>query len=536
MMEANGLLSLSSLQDRSARAALMREFSARASLPAPIPAEQIRELVNLSTLLYRLVRADAGWFFSRRGQADHSDFGAEIQALHGAASKALDNLVTRSGEWSRSDNDPLLQRLIGFALYHQGAAMKWCFFRHEPLPNSAWPPMHALYRFAEQAGFATFPMRLFDDESGHRTCLQALYLRSLLLDVLNTGGLSNAQVELADGWLADWASDYALDSSYLAATHALFVDLDAASGLQIATGIADLPSFRYLRVDRLPEQLEEARVALRAGRATSARAATSEFPVEEQVGLLNLIERLYQNLLQASATKIEQRTEVANLLAEVRLGFASARIAVAGNEQGGPGTADQTPMKFGGVELTLAPAAATPGKENEGAAEAHWKVRDMSSKGFGLLIGSEKAERIGTGELIAVKPDGFAHWTMGVVVRKITQRESGETLLGVEILCVRPLAVLLSRYSRTDDAEPDPALAPIGALYLPGRDADGTSDILLLPAGDFALKTSFSLATRAARFRVRINRVLRKGGNWIGLRFEVIGRKDWPSADSRTHR
>ena len=114
---------------------------------------------------------------------------------------------------------------------------------------------------------------------------------------------------------------------------------------------------------------------------------------------------------------------------------------------------------------------------------------------------------------------------MGVIVRKLTQRTVGETLLGIEILCYRPLPVTLTRYAHVRDVEPDPGVTPVRALYLPGGDADGKADILVMPAADFQLKNVFSLAAKKNKFRVRINRVLRKGGDWVGLRFEVIGKQ-----------
>ena len=154
-----------------------------------------------------------------------------------------------------------------------------------------------------------------------------------------------------------------------------------------------------------------------------------------------------------------------------------------------------------------------------------WKIHDMSSKGAGLMVDRVTGERISVGQLLAVKPDGFAHYVIGVIVRKLTQRTVGETLLGVELLSYRPLPVTLQRYAHARDAMPDASHAPVSALYLPGRDPEGKTDILVLPSGDFGLKNVFSLPTQGVNFRVRINRVLRKGDDWVGLRFEVIGKK-----------
>jgi hypothetical protein len=195
-------------------------------------------------------------------------------------------------------------------------------------------------------------------------------------------------------------------------------------------------------------------------------------------------------------------------MADVRLGFVDARLVVSG----------ETRNRAAGET----PAAPLPGTDLR---RTRWKVHDLSSKGAGLMVDRATGEHIGVGQLLVVKPDGFAHYVLGVIVRKMTQRTVGETLLGVEILSNRPLAVTLYRYSHARDAMPDAGSAPVPAMYLPGRDPEGRSDILVLPNGDFGLKNVFSLPTKNVNFRVRINRVLRKGGDWVGLRFEVIGKK-----------
>lgn len=556
-LRSSTVLAVRSLQDRSARASVLRELTALATLAAPIAAEQIRDLIVFENALYSLIRTDKRWYFAHLAQAEAIEFARDIQVLHSAAAKALESLVARRGEWSRSDDDPLLQRIIGFCLYHQGAAIKWCFMRHEPLRPTAWPAAHALYRFAEQVGLATYPMRLFDvegEDGEQRTTLQALYLRPLLVDVLNTGSLSTAQIEIVDAWLADWTTDYALDTDYSPDRHALFVDLDAPSGMHLAAGAADGSSRRYLHIDSLKRQIDTVRAEMRAGRSFHGRGVPNEFPVEEQVGLLEIIERVRQTLFQANASTLAQRTPIGDLRAEVRLGISAVHAAISGDDA--PVQVDDTPkisaaspVQFGGIELTLTPSPSTGNDEPAPTRSNHsgprWQVHDMSSQGFGLTASRAESLDIDIGTLIAIKPDGFANWLVGLVVRKIAQRPApDETLLGVELLSVRPLPVLLTRFAHAIDAEPDTTLAPVAAIYLAGRDSDGSSDgdgnggddVLLLPAGDFGLKTTFSLATRAARFRVRLNRVVRKGRDWVGLRFEVIARKDWPAADSRSHR
>lgn len=510
-----------SLQNREQRASVIGSIKSLADAPAPISPDQVHQLILHENSLYPVIQADKRWFFSNIGKTAAIQFARDLNVLHSVAAKTLEMLVARRGEWSQGDNDPLLQRIIAFALYHHGAAIKWSFFRHEPVKPTVWPELHALYRFADSHGFANTPLSLFAAEAALKITVLSLYLRALMLDVLNTGSLTMPQIEIADGWLAEWTPDYALDENYSPRAHALVVDLDLMAGLQLVTGNAAKPSYRYVRVDGLKEQVESVRSQLRTGNPYLGRGAENSFAMEEHVALLSAIERLYTTLLQASASRIEERKQVSNLMADIRLGFADVRQIVA---EGKSASTDNVPTKAGSLELGLEPAS---GRKDQADDQrwTRWKVHDMSSKGIGLMVDRVTGERVAVGQLLAIKPDGFRHFMLGVIVRKLTQRALGETLLGVEILTYRPLPVTLYRYAHARDAMPDAASTPINAIYVPGRDVEGKSDVLVLPSGDFGLKNVFSLPTSSVNFRVRINRVLRKGADWVGLRFEVIGKK-----------
>ena len=548
------LTSIASLRKREQRTDLINAVKSFADLPGPIRVDDLRQIIHFENKLHPIIQSDKRWFFSLASKTEALQFARDMFVLHGAAAHTLEQLLARCSEWSYTNNDELLQQFVALALYHHGAAIKWSFFRYEPVKPAVWPALHQLFSFAEKNGFSHAPVNLFDHEARYTISAQSLYIRALLLEVLNTGSLSLEQVEIADGWLAEWTADYLFDTTYLPHIHSLFVDTAAAGGLQLVTGNTASSSYRYLRMNNLKNQLETVRAELRAGRPYHGRGTPNLFAMDQHIALLSTIERLYETLLNASASRIEERTPVNHLWADIRLDFAAARNAVAA-ENGAPAqVADTvTPMKFGDLVLTLAPAgetanldaAPTRDRNSTGTSDSdvtitadpvadnrhmRWKIHDISSKGVGLLVDRATGEYVSAGQLLAVKPDGMAHWLLGVIVRKLTQRTVGETLLGIEILCYRPLPILLARdtYAQDTDADvetkADLATDPIAALYLPGTHADGKSDILILPTADFQLKNIFSLATQHSQFRVRINRVLRKGNDWVGLRFEVIGK------------
>ncbi|HEX4859305.1 MAG TPA: hypothetical protein VFV17_09810 [Usitatibacteraceae bacterium] len=488
-----------SIRERGQRVEIANTIKLFAEVPAPINAQHVRKLIEFEDSLYPVIQADKSWFFSNPVHPDALQFSRDLQLIHSLGAKTLQQLIERRGEWCKGDGDPLLVQCIAIALFHHAAALKWRFFRHEPAKPTIWKDLHALYVLAESTGCATAPLVLFEFEPQYRTSIQALYLRTLMLELLNTGNLTTIQIEIADGWLAEWTPEYLLESTWSPRAHALYANLDSMAGLQLVTGVRPQPSYRYLRADGLKGQIEAVRGQLRKGQPYHGRGPTTHFSVDEHVALLAAIERLHSTILQASASRIEERTPVENLAAEVAVGFANARAVL------------QVPGE--------------PAPDPAGHVE-RWKVHDLSSKGMGLMVDRGAGERTAIGEILAVRAGGFRHFMLGVVVRRIIHRVSGETLLGVELLSYRPLPVLLALYNHPRDAEPDPVSAPVAAMYLPGPDPEGKRDILALPGTDFGLKNVFKLATRETAFRVRINRILRKGQDWVGLRFEVIGKKE----------
>ncbi len=538
LVASAGLEGALTIQERKKRATAMIALKSFPDRQGPITPARVRDLIAFENRLHPILQSDKKWFFANAERTDAIQFARDMHVLHNFGAATTEQMVLRRAEWARADDDPLLQRMAAFSLHHLASSIKWCFFRHETVKPQTWPQLHAMLLFAETNGFSTAAMHLFDSESQFKTSIRSLYLRSVLLDVLNTGSLTMPQIEIADSWLSEWTPMYQLDTEFIQGTHSLFVDLDASSGIQLITGNAAWPSYRYLKMDRLRDQVEVVRSELRVGRPYHGHSVSNVFPVEEHVALLANVERVYKSLLEATASHLEERNLVANLVAEVRVGFDAVRSVIVEDATSQDGTETLSKVQFVDFELTLDPLpAATPSTVSEQSPAAvepdvsagrtepvRWKIHDMSSKGMGLLVEREAAESIAVGQLLAIKPDGEPHWLLGTVVRKLTQRTVGETLLGIEMLCFRPLPVKLRPFAEVTDRRPDPLLDAVQALYLPGVEEHGRADILVMPSHDAGLKNVFGMDASAATYRLRINRVLRKDTDWMGVRFEVLGK------------
>jgi hypothetical protein len=140
-----------------------------------------------------------------------------------------------------------------------------------------------------------------------------------------------------------------------------------------------------------------------------------------------------------------------------------------------------------------------------------WRVQDLSARGYGLLVDRASAEAVLLHGIVALRNHESGGWILGSVVRKQPNRGRSEVLVGVEVLGYRPIAVELA----ADGA------SGIPAVFLPGEDADGMLDSLLLPLGEFRAGSRFAIRAGGERYGVRLNRITGKGADWISARFEI---------------
>jgi hypothetical protein len=143
-------------------------------------------------------------------------------------------------------------------------------------------------------------------------------------------------------------------------------------------------------------------------------------------------------------------------------------------------------------------------------------VHDLSSNGYGLIVDQHGSEAILLNGLIALLNQETGRWIVGSVVRKRPSRVHGEILVGVEVLAYHPVTVEL---------DPGSGGAPTHALYLPGTDTSGKLDSLVVRSGEFDSHRVFAIRVAEAEYRVRMNRIIRKGADWINARFEIDSKK-----------
>ena len=518
---AERVLQLKTVREAPSRAAFLGAIRELGKDGGDFTLERLEELMRIEEHFQALLLYDQIDFLRQGGAPSEADrdFALNVQRICLEAANAFQRFLRNRNAWATTrESLDVMFRVTGLALNAIHSFVKWGWFLNEPGRAIPWKQVHALYSLSETDGYSQVPFVLHAAQPSFKPSVQSLYLRTLILEVLNTGSLSRVQIEIADGWFSSWCADYALDTEYSTRNHTFFVDLASDAGMRLMRKDSHGDSMRYVRMDGLKAQIEEVQGGLRHGRLYAGYGAGAVFPVDEHIALLTIIEKFHQSILAGSENRIEERTHFEDREVDVVVGvervmrkMREAPIAPASPAASvAPAAADT--IEMGGLSLTATDA--TPAVL-EGPADPdieRWRLYDLSSKGYGLLVDRPEAEMLLLNGLIALRNHESGGWIVGTIVRKLANRVRGEILVGVEVLAYRPIVV---------DAQPFSGGSPLQAIYLPGIEANGKLDSILIRTTDFRTDQVFEVRAGGALYRVRLNRVIRKGADWIKARFEI---------------
>jgi len=308
--------------------------------------------------------------------------------------------------------------------------------------------------------------------------------------------------------------------------HLFFLDVASDTGLHLMRKDSHGDAMRFVAADAIKAQLAEVQAGLRHGRLYAGYGAGAVFPVEQHVALLAIIEKLYDAILSGEENRIEERTHFEDREVDVTTGidrvFAKILEGPRGAAPEAPATAARDVSMMDTIEITPSGLSLVSTDGNAGGESAspvdpeieRWRVHDLSSKGFGLVVDRGQAESVLLNGLMGLRNQETGGWIVGSVVRKLANRVRGEMLVGIEVLSYRPIAVELVPGEG----------AAMRALYVPGLDTNGKADALIVRAADFGRGNLFVLEAGEARYRIRLNRIIKKGADWVLARFEIASK------------
>jgi len=522
--ELDRVLAEKSVREAGARAQFLAAVRELGKDEAPFAPERLERLMQVEEHFHALLLYDQLEFLRSAEAADGAgrDFAQTVQRIFLELANGFQRFLRHREEWSGAPGAAELRfRVTGLALAAIHGYVKWGCFLGEPGRSVPWRQLHALYHLAESEGYSQVPFVLHPTLPTFRPSVQSLYLRTLVLDLVNAGNLSRSQVEIADGWFGSWCGEYSLDSEFSSRAHLFFVDLATDRGLNLMQKDSHGATVRYVRAEGLKDQLEEVQAGLRQGRLYAGHGAGAVFPIEDHVALLAIIEKLYRSIIAGAENRIEERTRFEDREVDVVVGMerllAKVHGAPAGERPEAPRAAPSVSSEMveispSGLSLTAIEAAPFHPSAAIDAEVETWRVADLSSKGYGLLVDKASADLVLLNGILGVRNQSSGTWIVGTVVRKLANRVRGEVLAGVEVLCYRPVPVHLAPKAGGD---------PVAALYLPGTDASGKLDSIVVRAADFSAATHYRLGAGGKDYRIRLNRIVKKGADWVRARFEI---------------
>ena len=525
-IDVDRVLAVTTVRDPSARAALLSAVRDLGRDGATFTLRRLDQLVAIedhfqSLLLY----GQLDFLREPLGAADGDrDFALNVQRIWLEAANGFQRFLRNRGAWARErEGEERVARVTGLAVNAIHAFVKWASLLNEPGRGTPWRQLHALYLLAEADGYARDPFVLHASEPQFRSSVEALYLRALVFDMLNTGSLTKAQMEIADGWLGAWCRDYALEARSAPGRHLLAVDLGSESGMQPIARRDPGANARFLRADPLGAQIEATRAELRHGRVHCETGAGAAFAIEEHAALLATIEKLHRAIISGAENRLEPRTAFEDREVDVAAGIERVMRKL----RTPPGATPDPPAPAAAVTsmeiIEVSPEGLSvlagdpyiPGAVLETPAAdpevQRWRVQDMSGRGYGLLVDRGAAEAVLLHGVVALRNHETGGWILGSVVRKQPGRGRSEALVGIEVLGYRPIPVELVAEGSSN----------VPAVFLPGADPGGKSDSLLLALADFRAASRFAIRAAGERYELRLNRITGKGADWISARFEI---------------
>ncbi len=423
-------------------------------------------------------------------EPDDREFALWIAGNYGLLSRAGTRIAERAAARVAVDdvaNETLLQDIVTSALVSRGHALKWQAISGAQAA-SAIGRAHSLYRLAERRGFAHARAHVLHEEMPRGMTIEGLYLRVLLLDFLFAGNLTRQQVEVLDTLLWHWVSDYRLTSAPEPGDLGLWVDVQSDAGVRNSFMPPSGLDVRFLVVARLEEQLDQVIAGFHAGEVYPGVGVSCGFRIEEHVAVLGLLKALVTRLRRSGgAPRIAKRSAtMARVEGYVGLGEISQR----------------------GMRRDL-----DSGKERD---RRWFRIRDSSEGGVRLVTEDRDWQPIEVGDLVGFRDRDSV--VIGEVVRKLPDAEPGCSQLGVSLLTREPQMLELP-------AAGDARTGSLDAIYVPGEDASGRWDAMLLSDTSLARFGERDCTLDDRTYRIAINRVRRQGRGWVLAGFEVAGAK-----------
>lgn len=412
--------------------------------------------------------------------------------------------------------------------YYRGLQAKNALFRYERWTPAKWKGLHAAYEAAVARGIAQTPFAMVDEGLGsERSSAEQEYVLILLLQRINTGNLSAAQIERAAQWLRKWIATLQLLPATADRSDGFWIDVGLGDGLLTRRPHTPQGKLLFFDVEPLQRELGSALVDLTLY-SQRMPAAERQSEVADRLALLQRLESLWR-----PQSKLMQRRGI-RVPADRPVQVAPGIVELAAMLRGGH--AEPIYRKFRqGDPVELASGAVQPLPAAQDAIDFQvqkndaWRMQDASESGVKLVSQTAEAAQQRLGSLLGILDEGQTRWKVGIV-RRLKKFSGGHTELGVEIVshhCLlispKPVASRNTGYS-VDGVDVSVEKKTFDALYLPPSNRPGRapSRSMIVPALEFSERRRFFLNFDDSAYTVEFTTPIERVRDWVWTCFEVI--------------
>ena len=324
-----------------------------------------------------------------------------------------------------------------------------------------WNQLHALYAFSEQQGLQLAEV---DDElngSTHTTSCRATYARMLLASHAYRPEITRTQLQLLDRWLMQWGSAIAVERSYAMSkgdAPPLAVDMGSSQGLQLLQLVSPSDNMRYLQMAPLSKLLRVKMILLQQGQSPQQLELGEGCKSTDCAELLNY---LHQCWCEDRSDRMAERDSVPQQ-AQVCYGMESCFAYIANKPFKQP-TKDAAVDTLTRKQIeAFGRALSNTGRHDlamMGFLLETWQIEEESILGARLLREGNDGERLGSSQLVAVRPTDANVFMLGTISWvRVTQ--TGQLHTGVRYLPGIPQAIAM-KATGVNPAESDKYVAAL---------------------------------------------------------------------------
>jgi len=344
--------------------------------------------------------------------------------------------------------------------------------------SKLWHQLHALYAFSEAHNLQL--EEVADGLNGNTspTSCRAAYIKLLLACYAYRAELTRGQLQLLDRWLTPWSSLITVERNHTIGkgdASQLAVDLNSPQGLQPLHFVNPSDSLRYLAMAPLSKLLRVKMVLLQQGQSLEQLELGKGCNGADCAGF---IAYLHQRWCEGRGERMAER-KGALQQAQMCYGMEGCFAYIANKPFKQPAR-DASMDTLSRKQIETFGRVLTDTNRHDlavmGFALETWRVEDESLLGARLLREENAGVRLGSNQLVAVRPTNADAFLLGTV-RWVKITQAGQLHIGLRYLPGLPQAIAMKATGINLTA----SNKYVAALLLPAVHALKTSASLMAP-------------------------------------------------------